>query len=272
MTYQLDLSKIYTKTKMKRIVAIPASELNTMFDENLLNTLRTNVEGKCNREGYIEKGSVEIINHGTLNTEVIRYRGDVRVKVNFTAKVVNPVKGDIIECKIKRFNQFGIMASAGPLNIVIPFENKEKNINFNIGQILKVEIVESDIVLNQNQIDVYARFYDNKIDKYNKTKNQKNISNNKSEEISDLAGEGNDEDDEDDEDEGDEGDEGDDIDDEIDEGEDVDNDVNNESDTIEGILSDIEDPKTDEEGEGDERNGSEEDESEEDEPEEDEKE
>jgi DNA-directed RNA polymerase subunit E'/Rpb7 len=265
MTSSLDLSKIYTKTKMKRIVAIPASDLNTMFDENLLNTLRTNVEGKCNREGYIEKGSVEIINHGTLNTEVIRYRGDVRVKVNFTAKVVNPVKGDIIECKIKRFNQFGIMAFAGPLNIVIPFENKEKNINFNIGQILKVEIVESDIVLNQNQIDVYAKFYDKKIDN----------SNNKSEEISDLVIEGNDEDEGD---EGDEGDDIDDIDDEIDEGDDVDN----ESDTIEGILSDIEDPKTDEEeeGEGDESNGSdnddndesEDDEPEEDEPEEDEKE
>lgn len=270
MTSQLDLSKIYTRTKMKRIVAIPASELNTMFDENLLNTLRTNVEGKCNREGYIEKGSVEITNHGTLDTEVIRYRGDVRVKVNFTAKVVNPVKGDVIECKVKRFNQFGIMASAGPLNIVIPFENKQKNTNFNIGQILKVEIVESDIVLNQNQIDVYAKFYDKKVAKTNKANNQKQLIPKQSTEIDGLVV--------DDSDESDEGDE-DDEDDEIDEGDEVE-DADNESDAIEGILSDIEDPKTDEEGEeeGDESDGSDddddepEDELEDDEPEDDEKE
>jgi DNA-directed RNA polymerase subunit E'/Rpb7 len=245
MTSQLDLSKIYTRTKMKRIVAMPASELNTMFDENLLNTLRTNVEGKCNREGYIEKGSVEITNHGTLDTEVIRYRGDVRVKVNFTAKVVNPVKGDVIECKVKRFNQFGIMASAGPLNIVIPFENKQKNTNFNIGQILKVEIVESDIVLNQNQIDVYAKFYDKKVSKTNKANNQKQpkdlLISKKSTDIDGLVVDDSDEGDEDDED------------DEINEGDEVD-DADNESDAIEGILSDIEDPKTDEES--DESDGS----------------
>lgn len=256
MNSQFDLSNIYTRTKMNRIVAIRASELNRNFDENLLNTLRTNVEGKCNREGYIEKGSVEIINHGTLDTEVIRYRGDVRVKVNFTAKVVNPVKGDVIECKVKRFNQFGIMASAGPLNIVIPFENKQKNNNFIIGQILKVEIVESEIVLNQTQIDVYAKFYDKKISKSNKTNNQKQVLIPKKITDNGLV-----------EDESDEGDEGDN---EIDEGDDSDN-IDNESDTIEGILSDIEDPKTDEE-EGDESDGSDDsnDEPDDDEPDDDE--
>ena len=233
MNLQFDISKIYTRTKMKRIVAIKSSDLNTEFDKNLLNTLRTSVEGKCNREGYIEKGSVEIINHGTLDTEVIRYKGDVRVKVNFSAKVVNPVKGDIIECKVKRFNQFGIMAYAGPLNIVIPFENKQKNTNFNIGQILKVEIVESDIVLNQTQIDVYAKLYNKKISKSNKTTNQKQVLIPKK--ITGLV-----------EDESDEIDEGDD---EIDEGDD--DNIDNESDIVEEILSDIEDSKSEEE-EGDE--------------------
>ena len=256
MNLQFDISKIYTRTKMKRIVAIKPSDLNTEFDKNLLNTLRTNVEGKCNREGYIEKGSVEIINHGTLDTEVIRYKGDVRVKVNFSAKVVNPVKGDIIECKVKRFNQFGIMAYAGPLNIVIPFENKQKNTNFNIGQILKVEIVESDIVLNQTQIDVYAKLYDKKISKSNKITNQKQVLIPKK--ITGLV-----------EDESDEIDEGDD---EIDEGDD--DNIDNESDIVEGILSDIEDSKSEEEGdESDKSNESKEEseeESEDDKPEDDE--
>jgi len=165
MTSQLDISNLYTRTKMKRTVTIPASELTTNFDDNLLIKLRNDVEGKCNREGYIEKGSVEIIDHGTLDTEVIRYKGDVRVKVIFTGKVVNPVFGEIIECKVKRFNDFGLMAYAGPLNIVIPFgDKKNKSGNLNVGQKLKVKVVESTIILNDNQIDVYATFYDEKED------------------------------------------------------------------------------------------------------------
>jgi DNA-directed RNA polymerase subunit E'/Rpb7 len=158
---------------MKRIITMPASELTTQFNDNLLIKLRNYVEGKCNREGYIEKGSVEIIDHGTLDTEVIRYKGSVRVKVDFTGKVVNPVFGEIIDCKIKRYNDFGLMAYAGPLKIVVPFgENKNnKNVTFIEGQNLKVKVVESTIVLNDTNIYVYATFYDEKIETKNTTKN-----------------------------------------------------------------------------------------------------
>ena len=159
MTSQLDISKLYTRTKMKRVIAVSSSELTNRFDENLMVKLRNEVEGKCNREGYIEKGSIEIIDHGTLDTEVIRYKGDVRVKVTFTGKVVNPIFGEIIECQIRRYNDFGIMANAGPLHIVIPFGDK-KDTTFNIGQKIKVKVVESTLVLNDDHIDVYATFHD----------------------------------------------------------------------------------------------------------------
>lgn len=168
MESPLDISNIYTRTKMKRIVTIPASELTTLFNENLFLKLRNEVEGKCNKEGYIEKGSVEIINHGTLNTTVIQYKGNVRVSVEFTGKVVNPVVGEVIECQVRRFNDFGLMAFAGPLNIVIPFGNK-KSTGFNIGQKLKVKVVKSNIILNDNHINVYAILYDeNEYSKGNK--------------------------------------------------------------------------------------------------------
>ena len=171
MTDQSDNANIYTRSKMSTIITIPASELTTDFDKNLLIKLRNEFEGKCNENGYIEKGSIEIIDHDTLNTEVIRFSGSVRVKVYYTGKVVNPIKGDIIECKIKRFNQFGLMAYVGPLNIVIPFDNDNKLNDFKEGQNLKVKIVDSEIILNDNQMSVYATFYDSK----NEIKNVKNI-------------------------------------------------------------------------------------------------
>ena len=171
MTSQLDLLELYTRTKMKRKIYVKSSELTTNFDKNFINILRNEVEGKCNREGYVEKGSIEIIDHGTLDTEVIRYKGGVMVNVTFTGKVVNPNEDDIIECQIQRYNDFGIMAKAGPLNIIIPFnENKDNTIV--IGNKIKVKVVKSTLILNDDHIDVYATFYDEKLELKSNPKNE----------------------------------------------------------------------------------------------------
>jgi DNA-directed RNA polymerase subunit E'/Rpb7 len=235
---------IYTTLKMERIIALNPSDINTNFKQNLLNTLRNEVEGKCNKEGYIEKGSVEITDNGNLYTEVIRYRGHVRVKVIFIGRVVNPTKDDIIECKIKRYNQFGIMAISGPLNIVIPFDDKHKNTNFNIGQSLKVRIVESELILNSNQINVCATFFDDKIDvnpkeikssngNVNESSTESDKNESKKPNIDDEDDEGDDDDeveevDDDDDDEVDEGEgEADEDEDDADKDEDEDGEINN---------------------------------------------
>lgn len=153
MTSQLDLSKIYTRTRMTRRLAIPPSMLTSNIEENLFNILRKEVEGKVVAEGFVEEGSVEIKDHGPFETEVIRFNGFARVNVTFVANVCNPTKDDEIDCEVKRFNQFGIMAIAGPLNIVIQGSKKK----IQLGQILKVRVISRKLRLNDNQIDVYSQ-------------------------------------------------------------------------------------------------------------------
>jgi DNA-directed RNA polymerase subunit E'/Rpb7 len=131
-----------------------------MFDAHLVRILKNEVEGKCNREGYIKKDSVDVIDHGTLKTEVIRFSGNIRVPVTFTALVANPIKGTIVECTIKNINKFGIGATSGPLNIVVPLDEKTKEMKFSIGQSIRVKIVTANINLNDDQIDVYAKYND----------------------------------------------------------------------------------------------------------------
>lgn len=153
----MDLSSIYDKTRMTRILAIRPSMLTSDIENNILSVLRKDVEDKVVPEGYVEKGSVEIKNHGPLMTEVIRFNGYTRVDVTFTANVCNPTKGDILECEVKRFNQFGIRAVAGPLNIVIL---EKKGFQVSAGQILKVRVVARQLLLNNNQINVVAQLLD----------------------------------------------------------------------------------------------------------------
>jgi DNA-directed RNA polymerase subunit E'/Rpb7 len=132
--------------------------LTNKIEENILAVLRKEVEDKVTPEGYVEKGSVEIKDHGPLMTEVIRFRGYARVDVTFVANVCNPTKGDILECQVKRFNQFGIMGTAGPLNIVILESDKQVH----VGQILEVRVVTRKLLLNDNQINVYSRLTSSK--------------------------------------------------------------------------------------------------------------
>ena len=160
MNSETDIFNNYVILKMSRILTINANELNTNFNNNLLNILKNEVGG-CKNEGYIDKESVKIINIGKLFTEVIRYRGSVRVKVDFTANVLNPLKDDIIQCKIKRKNQFGLMAIAGPINIVIPLDNiNVDESKINIGETVKVKVVKSEIILNSNEINIFATYFD----------------------------------------------------------------------------------------------------------------
>lgn len=161
MTSQLDLSKIYTNTRMDRIVALGPSMLTSEFSTHLINVLRKDVEGKCNPEGYVEAGSVEIQDHGWFCTEAGRFRGKVRVPVTFTANVCNLTQGDIIECQVKSFNQFGIMAASGPLNVVIPTTD-QADLQVHVGQVLKAMVVNRQFKLNDDVIEVYATLVSDK--------------------------------------------------------------------------------------------------------------
>jgi hypothetical protein len=155
-TERLDISKIYSPARLSRILALKPDKLDADYKSHIVELLR-DFEGKCNPEGFIKPGSVKNVEHDQLFTESDRFRGYTRIPVTFTADVCYPTHGDIINCQVKHFNQFGIMAVAGPLNIVV-IPSKDTDVGDQMReQILSVEVVSTRFHPDDTQIEVYAK-------------------------------------------------------------------------------------------------------------------
>lgn len=167
---ELGLENITSTVTLNYRINVKASQINTDIDKNILSILQNQFEGKFLKEGYLEKDTIVVIDTSYLETELTRFKGDVKVNVSFSAKVINPLKDSIITCEIKKINNFGIMAIAGPLNILIPSDDIDK---FKVNDVITVKIIKPTLVLNEGMINIYAVLYTKSEQKKLKVKTEK---------------------------------------------------------------------------------------------------
>jgi DNA-directed RNA polymerase subunit E'/Rpb7 len=94
-------TNIYFNNILIKRLCIKAKYLNEHIDEYINNYLKSNVEGKCIDEGYVEPNSIKVIKKSVGLILGSRFTGDVTYDIIYTANVCNPVTGNIINCKVK---------------------------------------------------------------------------------------------------------------------------------------------------------------------------
>ena len=143
---------------IKKCKLLP-TELTNKLNDNVLKNIKNNYENIIQREGYVISDSIKLLEIGDICTSVTRFDGSVIADVVFTADVIKPTRNSVIECTIKRVNNFAISAIAGPLNLKIPVEDIDIK-KFKIDDIIKVRIVNSLNSLHKNFYNIYATLYD----------------------------------------------------------------------------------------------------------------
>lgn len=91
-----------------------------------------------------------------------RFTGDITYDIAYTASVCNPVIGNVIECTVKFINKLGILCTNGPINIIIgrQFHSNEDELNtINTGDIIKVEVIAKKFYLNDREIKIIAKLW-----------------------------------------------------------------------------------------------------------------
>lgn len=156
-SYNLDNIKHNIKF-IKKCKLLP-TELTNKLDDNVLKNIKNNYENIIQREGYIIPDSIKLLEIGNICTSVTRFDGSVTADVVFTADVIKPTRNSVIECTIKRVNNFAISAIAGPLNLKIPVEDIDIK-KFKIDDVIKVRIINSLNSLHKNFYNIYATLYD----------------------------------------------------------------------------------------------------------------
>jgi DNA-directed RNA polymerase subunit E'/Rpb7 len=173
------MENIYCPNILNEKIGLKPNEFSkkTSIDNLLLNKLKNKIEGRCIKQGYVKKGSLEILSRSVGKIYDGHFNGEVIYKVKFSVSVCNPPEGMNINCITHNINKMGILAGIGenikdsPLMVLISrHQNQHKDLfkTLNIGDSINIEIIGKKYELNDNKIHVIGELISK-----NKTKERK---------------------------------------------------------------------------------------------------
>ena len=134
----------------------------TSFDEILLKKLKTQLEGKCSKNGYVIPGSLELLSRSLGYSEKGRGTADFLYYLKARGKVYNPPDGLIVEGEVMLKNKMGcyvILDNA--IRIMIPRDLHIGNEEFDsieLGNKIRIEIKKSQFRANATHILSIGQF------------------------------------------------------------------------------------------------------------------
>lgn len=97
---------IYMENILTRKVVVPFNLIGRNIENILKKLLSNNLEGRCASEGYIKKGSVEIISYSAG----VASSSNICFDVSFKCQLCKPVEGMRIRCTVCNITKAGIRA------------------------------------------------------------------------------------------------------------------------------------------------------------------
>ena len=163
---------IFFKMLAHNKVQLPITHIGANLTNNLIKYIKNQVEGKCNKNGFIKPDSVKLIKYssGLVKCDNIIF------DVVYECSVCNPVEGMIIEdAVVKDITKAGIRAEISdyaktPLVIFITRDHHYNNNFFSTikeKDTIKVRIIGQRFELNDEYISVIGELV-NKVSKKNR--------------------------------------------------------------------------------------------------------
>ena len=150
-----DLDKLYQTVYIRRQSKLTPRELSSNLDEVLLKKCKSELEDKCAKEGFVRKGSVQMVRRslGSMNED--QFTGDIHYHMLLSAQVCNPGMGMSVRAKVYQNDKIGILATFGPLQILLPRDvHKQKEIFGTVkrGDLLEITILDKKFKMDDKKI------------------------------------------------------------------------------------------------------------------------
>ena len=166
------MTELFIPIKFKSNVIIKPNELDTNFEDTILQKLKSIYENVCSKYGYIKNNSIKIIKRsiGTIKNQ--HFNGNISFDVICIAEICNPIQGSIIKCRVKAKNSLGLLAEGyfdkiPILEIIVPKISAgiQSEINLDaisVGQEIKIEVCGKKYQLFDKHISIIGRAIKNK--------------------------------------------------------------------------------------------------------------
>ena len=153
-------SNIFYETSLQKRIILSSNDFNSSIDEKIKSLLVSQIEEKCIREGYVKEGSIKILERSSPFLYGNQMNGKVAINIRFSVDLCCPFRGNIIKCNINKINKLGVLASNGPLSIIIARQfhsNKDVFKDLTENQEIEIKIIDKKFKINDNTISVIAK-------------------------------------------------------------------------------------------------------------------
>jgi len=159
----------YSTQLLTTTINIEPNQIKGDINKLILHTIQRKYEGVCNKDGYIENGSIELINRSIGEVTIIDNNSYITYRITYKAIVISPSEGLTIKCIISSSNKMGLIGYVqkndsdtiedSPFIIIVPTDyiNSSDMSTFNIGDSLDVSIVNFRIRYLATQIQIVAK-------------------------------------------------------------------------------------------------------------------
>ena len=139
------------------------------INELLYKLLKKKYEGVCNKDGYIQKGSLKIVNRSIGSVKTINNTSYIVYEITYKANIYSPVKGTKLDITINSITKMGIIGflkdndddtiENSPFIVIVPKESfEDDNVDdYDVNSQLKVQIEDSRIKYMSKNIQIVAK-------------------------------------------------------------------------------------------------------------------
>jgi len=152
------MDPLFERRELSRDVHIDAKFLQQNMQAPILAQLKMDFEGRCSKEGYIERNSITLVDYsiGKLN-----YRtGRTDYNVRFQADVCYPHPGQHLKARVTVRSNIGIHAETPPIKVLIPrdlYIGNEQYAEVKEGEDIEFEVVGCQFKQKDTEIIVVGK-------------------------------------------------------------------------------------------------------------------
>lgn len=150
-------------------INVEAKNIQGDINELLYKLLKQKYEGVCNKDGFIQRDSLQIVNRSIGEVKTINNTSYIVYNITYKANIYSPVKGVKLDVSINSITKMGIIGylkdkdedtiETSPFIVIIPreFFAEDDIDNYNVNDKIKVEIEDSRIRYMSKNIQIVAK-------------------------------------------------------------------------------------------------------------------
>lgn len=122
------MDPLFERRELVRNIHLESRFLQRNIDASLLAQLRLKYEGVCVAEGYIQQGSLTIVEHSLGRANFIK--GGLDYTIRFQADLCMPHPGQVFRVPVTLKSKIGVHAEVTPIKVLLPRDLHIGNADF----------------------------------------------------------------------------------------------------------------------------------------------